>query len=265
MNDIKLSGETIVFPIIGDPIAQVRSPQYLTAIMHRRMINGIVPPVHVSANDLSTVIEGLSRTQNVQGIVVTIPHKVSMTQFCTSLTERAQFSGAINVMRRLPDGTFKGDHLDGIGYLDGMLNQGIDVSGKRVLQIGIGGAGSAVCYEMLARNAGELGLYDVNKDRLQETIEKLSLKFPGRVFATSNDPTGFDVIANVTPVGMKPDDPFPVQIENLSGEMAVADAITKPSVTALIHHARDLGCSTMSGADMFDAEAEALVDFLIDP
>ena len=262
MNNFQLTGETLIYPIIGDPIAQVRSPKFLTAIMHDRGINGIVPPVHVSAELLPTVFEGISSSQNVPGIVVTIPHKVPMHKYCSSLTERASFVGAVNVMRRQPDGSFIGDHLDGVGYLDGMKNSGIEVSNQRVLQIGVGGAGSDFCYEFLTRGAGELGLFDVDTARLTETVTKLSERFPGKVFAHTNDPSGFDIIANVTPIGMKSSDPTPVQADKLSADMAVCDSITKPAVTELIKWARQLGCRTMTGADMFDAEAEALVDFL---
>lgn len=258
-----ISGETQLFPILGDPIAQVRSPEFLTKILHRREVNGIVPPMHVVPDKFQAVMQHLRSVKNVHGVVITIPHKIAALESCDLVSERAQFIGSVNIIRKLKDGRFYGDNVDGIGYLDGILKEGFSMSGKRALLIGAGGAGSAVAFEILARGASHLTIFDVDNARLTSLVERLSERFPSKVSIGDNNPTGFDLIANVTPVGMRPNDPYPVLVEHLNEQQFVADAITKPEVSPMVEYARALGCNTMVGAGMFNAEAEILVDFML--
>lgn len=258
-----LNGETRLFPIIGDPIAQVRSPQFLSAILAQRGVNALVPPLHVKPADLPALMAVLASTQNVDGVVVTIPHKVSALAYCTQVSERAVFVGSVNIMRKLPDGGFVGDNVDGIGYLDGMAKEGFNVTGKRALLVGVGGAGSAVAFEILQRGARYLAIHDLDVSRRDAIIQRLAAKFPGKVGVGSPDPSGFDLVANVTPVGMKAGDPYPVDVHKLHKGQFVADAITRPEVSPLVAFARTVGCNTMIGAGMFNAEADILVDFML--
>ncbi|HPY39046.1 MAG TPA: hypothetical protein PLM98_00905 [Thiolinea sp.] len=257
-----LNGETQLFPIIGDPIAQVRSPQFLSQILAGRGVNAIVPPMQVKPADLSQVMATLRATQNVGGIVVTIPHKVTCLAHCDAVSERAAFVGSVNIIRKTVDGKLVGDNVDGIGYLDGIGKEGGDVQGKRFLLVGVGGAGAAVAFEVLQRGASYLAIHDLNTERRDAIIQNLAGKFPNRVGVGSPDPIGFDFVANVTPVGMREGDPYPVDVTQLKAHQFVADAITRPEVSPMVAYARELGCHTMVGAGMFNAEAEILVDFM---
>jgi shikimate dehydrogenase len=261
--DTLLSGETLLFPILGDPIAQVKSPNLLSSIMAERGTNGMVVPAHVAPETLDEVVAALRSVQNVHGIVITVPHKPAALQLCDQPSERATLIGSVNVMRRLPEGGWAGDNTDGQGYLDGVAACGFDVSGKRSLLVGVGGAGAAVAYEILQRGASFLAIHDLDDTRRKDTIGKLDALFPGRVGPGSSDPTGFEFVANVTPVGMRESDPLPIEVDKLTGQEFVADAITKPEVTPMLRIARDKGCNTMPGLGMFNAQADILVDFLL--
>ena len=71
----RLSGATRLFPIIGDPIKYVESPMRLTRTFAERGYNGICVPMQVPAGDLDAVMAGLTASRNVDGILVTMPHK----------------------------------------------------------------------------------------------------------------------------------------------------------------------------------------------
>ena len=126
--DVRLDGETRLYPIIGDPIAQVKSPALLTAMLVERGVNALVVPVHVVAADLDAWIDALKKTHNADGLVITVPHKIATLGHCDLPSERAVFAGSCNVMRRLSDGRWSGDNTDGKGYLDGIAKEGFDVS-----------------------------------------------------------------------------------------------------------------------------------------
>lgn len=260
---MQLNGETQLFPILGDPIAQVRSPQFLSEILAKRGVNAIVPPLQVKPADLDAVIAVLRTTQNVRGMVVTIPHKVTCLAHCDQLSERAAFVGSVNIIRKTAEGKLVGDNVDGIGYLDGIAKAGGRVQGQRFLLVGVGGAGSAVAFEVLERGARYLAIHDLNTQRRDAIIHRLANQFPHKVGVGSPDPSGFDLVANVTPVGMYAGDPYPVEVSKLKSSQFVADAITRPEVSPLVVYARSLGCKTMVGAGMFNAEAEILVDFML--
>lgn len=256
------SGETRLFPVVGDPIAQVLSPAAITRILASRGADAIVVPLHVSSRDLPDLMPMLHRVHNIDGLLVTVPHKQAALALCVSASARARFVRAANAVRRTADG-WHGDNTDGVGYVDGLEREGFVVAGKRALLVGCGGAGSAIGLELLDRGIARLAVHDLDAARRDEYIARLSVRFPDRVVAGSDDPAGYDLVANATPMGMHAGDPLPVGVSKLGSGQFVACAITRPDVPPLIAEARRIGCRTMTGAGMFDSQAETLADFLL--
>jgi shikimate dehydrogenase len=83
------------------------------------------------------------------------------------------------------------------------------------------------------------------------------------VTAGTPDPAGFDLVANATPMGMRPGDPYPVDVATLKPDTFVGDVVTKPAVPPLIEAARHVGCRTSTGIDMFATVAGLIADFLL--
>lgn len=258
----QLNGETVLFPIIGDPITQVLAPRALSAIFEQRGVNAVVVPWHVTPADFADTLMQLKRVQNVPGIVITIPHKTAALKACDRVSERAAFVGSVNVIRKTEDGGLIGDNVDGLGYLEGLRAAGFDAAGKTALLIGAGGAGSAVALELLERGVSRLAIHDIDIERRDRLITRLNERFSHVATVGSRCPAGYDLIANVTPTGMRKTDSYPIDVERLMPGQFVADAITKPEITPLIAFARRLGCNTMTGVGMFNGEAQTLIDFL---
>jgi shikimate dehydrogenase len=198
----QLSGATRLFPIIGDPIKYVESPMRLTRTFHERGYNGICVPMQVPADDLDTVMAGLTASRNVDGILVTMPHKFTAFAHCTSSSERAKMLGVVSVIRRNPDGTtWHGDMLDGLAFVKAQKDHGAEPEGARVLLVGAGGAGSAIAIALLEAGVGELIIHDAAQSRVATLIDLLSGLGRGRVSAGPPDPTGCDLVCNATPHG----------------------------------------------------------------
>ena len=100
-----LNGATRVHFIVGDPIAQVKSPAGVTQAFAHHARNAICIPAHVPPVDLAGWAAGVSKAHNVDGIIVTVPHKFACRDLCATVSDRAAFVGAVNTMRRNPDGT----------------------------------------------------------------------------------------------------------------------------------------------------------------
>ena len=128
-----LDGATRLVAIIGDPIAQVKSPAGVTQSLIDRDRNAIVVPIHVTTADLERFIQGVSLARNLDGIIVTVPHKFDVFRLCATTTERAQFLGAVNVLRRKDDGSWHGDHADGVGFVEGIRTAGCRLGGRQLL------------------------------------------------------------------------------------------------------------------------------------
>lgn len=259
---VSLSGETLLFPCIGDPVAQVKSPFALSQILADRHKNALVIPAHVGAANFAAVIDALGMIRNIAGALITVPHKLAAFRACVAVTDRARFTQSVNVMRRTLEGWF-GDATDGEGFLDGIEDKGYQVAGKRALLIGCGGAGSAIALEFLRRGVAELAIHDIDTDRRDEAIRRLAALGLGTVRRGSDDPSGYDLIANASPLGMRPLDPLPVDVSRLTQSQFVACVVTRPEVPRLILEARAKGCLTMTGVEMFEAQAGTLVDFLL--
>ena len=259
----QLSGETLVVPIIGDPIAQVKSPDGITRAFAARSCNAVVVPLQITGEQLDALVDGLTPSASIGGLIATVPHKFSLTPHCATLTGRAAFLGSVNVARRNDDGTWHGDQVDGAAYVAAVLTNGGDPAGARVLQVGAGGAGTAIALALLEAGAAELALHDADPVRRDALIARLRERFGDRVTAGSSDPAGFDMVAHATPMGMRPGDPYPVDVARLRPSTFVADVVTKPAVPPLIETARALGCGTSTGSDMFAAVSVLITDFLV--
>jgi shikimate dehydrogenase len=262
----KLDGSTRLFVVLGDPIAQVKSPSGMTHAFQKRGVNAVVVPMHVTPSDFDAFVRGVGRALNLDGIIVTVPHKFAAFRHCVEATARARILGAVNVLRREAGGNWYGDMLDGIGFVGGIRSVGFDPAGKRALLVGAGGAGSAIALALVDEGVSELAIHDESAERRDGLIGRLRDRRPEVVVRVgSADPTGFELVVNATPAGMKPGDELPVLANKLHASTFVGDVITAPVVTPLIEQARHLGCATQIGLEMFNAEATLMLDFLLAP
>jgi shikimate dehydrogenase len=263
MNLDDYSGATRVVFIVGDPIAQVKSPHGVTEAMRVRGAEVIVVPAHVKPADIDTFFALTQRMPNVDGIIVTVPHKFACTDLCATTSDRAAFLHTVNTMRRNADGSWHGDMFDGLGFVTAMQDKGCQPAGKKALLVGAGGAGSAIAYALVMAGVSQLAIHDPDDQRRGALVDRLAGLGQCPVGHGSADPTGFDLVINATPVGMKEGDPYPLDVSKLEPSMFCGCVITAPAVTRFIAVAREKGCTTMTGADMFARVRDLMVDFLL--
>ena len=259
-----LNGATRLIPILGDPIAQVKSPAGVTQSLQAGGRNAMCVPMHVAPAAFDEVVRMLGLTQNVDGFIATIPHKFSAYQLCTSASERAALLGAANVVRRNPDGTWHGDMIDGLSFVAALRSTGFRPQGKRALLAGAGGAGSAIGLALLDAGVAALAVHDADAQRRDGLIARLSTRYPGQVHAGNADPAGYNIIANATPMGMRATDPYPVDVTRFTPDMVVGDVVTIPAVPPLIAAARAAGCTAQTGTAMFQAVTGLLTAFFLE-
>lgn len=254
------SGATRLFPLIGDPIAFVKSVHRLTQGFEGRSFDGICVPMQVPLGQLDTVMKALSAMPNVDGILVTMPHKFDAFRHCATSSRRARLLGVVSLMRRTADGGWHGEMLDGLAFVKAQRDQGARHQGARALLVGAGGAGSAVAQALLEAGVTELIINDTDPARVARLIDLLHDP-GGRVRFGPADPTGCDIVANATPLGLAADDPLPVPAELLTNSMFVGDVIAGHGETPLLAAARAAGAGTSDGVQMVEAAQELMLDF----
>lgn len=265
MSETVLNGATRVHFIVGDPIAQVKSPLGVSQAFADQGLNAMVMPAHVAPADLAAWLAGVSLAKNVDGIIVTVPHKLSCSALCATLSERSAFLGGVNTMRRNADGSWHGDMFDGLGYVSALRDRGCEPRGRRALLVGAGGAGSAIAHALVMAGVAALDIHDADGARRDALVQRLAGLQRCPVGVGSSDPAGYGLVINASPVGMREDDPLPVDAGRLQDDAFVGCVITQPAVTPLIAVARARGLGTATGADMFARVRDLMVAFLVEP
>jgi shikimate dehydrogenase len=258
-----LSGATRLFPIIGDPIKYVESPGLLTKTFEEHGHDAVCVAMQVPQPALDDVMRGLSATRNVDGLLVTMPHKHTAMGHCATTSERTMLLGAVSVMRRNADGTWHGDMLDGLAFVKAQKDHGAQGAGARVLLLGTGGAGSAIAVALLDEEVQELIVHDVDEARATDLVELLSGRGNAKVTTGPPDSTGCDMVCNATPLGMNEGDPLSVDGDLLTSSMFVGDVIAGHGLTPFLAAAEAAGCRTANGGQMVEAVQELMVDFLV--
>lgn len=249
-----------LFAIIGDPIAQARSPEVFNKLYAERGINAEMLALHVRPAQLQAALAGLMAIENLGGIVVTIPHKAAAAELAVQLSARVQLAGVANALKRTPAG-WSAELFDGIGFVAGLARCGHRADVASAAIVGAGGAGIAIATALLEAGAGRVALHDIDAARAAAACRRLSANWPGKV--EQREPSSADrLVVNATPVGMRVDDALPFNLSGLDRQALIADAIMKPPRTRLLAEAERLGHPTQEGRHMLDAQAEALWQFL---
>jgi shikimate dehydrogenase len=257
-----IGGSTRLFAIIGHPIAQVRSPQTFNPRLAAAGHDAVLVPMHVEPDHFDETVRGLKRLANLDGLIITVPYKSRILPYVDRVLPMAEAVGAVNAMRREPDGGWSGDIFDGVGLMHGMREQGEDPRGRRVMLLGAGGAGSAVAVALAQAGAAAVTIHDVDAGRAEALAARVKRLYPScNTRAGAPDLNTHDTLINATPIGMAEDDPLPIPIGQLRPEMLVVDIIMKPEITRLAAAARDRGCKTLPGRTMLEGQAAELMRF----
>jgi shikimate dehydrogenase len=246
-----IRGTTRLVAHFGDPIAPVKAPMIYNPYFEREGIDAVVVPMGVSPHDYAATLRAVFRVTNLLGAIITMPHKRSTVGLLDDCSARVRVAGSCNAIVRRPDGTLYGELFDGLGLVKGLARNGFGVAGARCLVIGAGGAGAAIAAALAADGVATLAIHDIAVSRAEALIARLRQHHPQLDAAVrSNDPSGFDLVVNASPLGMAAEDRLPVDTSRLAAATFVADVVMQPDVTPLLAAARERGCRTQPGVDM---------------
>ncbi|HEY9067047.1 MAG TPA: ThiF family adenylyltransferase [Burkholderiaceae bacterium] len=257
-----IDGKTRLIAHIGYPTETFKAPMIYNPWFEQRGINAVVMPMGVKAEDYAGVLASLRRITNLRGALVTMPHKVTTLALADELTPTARIAGACNALLLRDDGTWLGDQFDGAGFVRGAQRKGCVIEGRRALVVGSGGVGSAIAASLAAAGVAELGLFDRDAAMAEALCDRLLTHYPALGCRTgSNDPAGYDIVVNATPLGMKDGDPLPFDVERVAPSTFVGEVVMKSEYTPLLRAALAKGCAVQVGTDMLFEMIPAYLEF----
>ncbi|HWD58004.1 MAG TPA: shikimate dehydrogenase [Stellaceae bacterium] len=257
-----ITGLTSLIAHLGYPTETFKAPMIYNPWFERHGIDAVVVPMGVRAEDYPAFLKPLFRLSNIQGALVTMPHKVTTVALLDAASVAVRVAGACNAILRRADGSLYGDIFDGDGFTRGARRKGFDFAGAKCLVIGTGGVGSAIAASIAAERPGSLALCDIRAETAEALASRLAKHYPDLPVALrDNDPSGYDLVVNATPLGMKADDPLPFDPLRLDPSTFVGEVVLKAEMTPVLEIAARRGCRYQIGTDMLFEQIPAYLEF----
>jgi shikimate dehydrogenase len=257
-----IRGTTQLIAHIGYPTHTFKAPMIYNPYFEQAGIDAVVVPMGVKPEDFVGSLRAIFRFTNIRGALITMPHKVAACALVDELSSTAKIAGACNAIVLRPDGSLLGDMFDGAGFVRGVQRKGVTLAGSRVLVVGSGGVGSAIAASFAQAGVTALSLFDVNVAATEALADRLRQHYPKLHVSTgANDPAGFDVVVNATPMGMNVGDPLPLDVSRLAPTTLVGEVVMKQEMTAFLVAAQARGCAVQIGTDMLFEQIPAYLEF----
>lgn len=231
------------------------SPRMHNASFSVEGMDYVYVAMDVRPEDLPAAVTGASAL-GFRGFNLTMPHKRAILPLLDSIDEVAAVSEAVNTVV-IEDKRSRGYNTDGSGLTEACRESGVDFANRRVLLLGAGGAAAAIALALVDEGAKELRIVNRNAEHARELLSKLrktGKEIEGKAFpfeTLDEAASETEIIVNVTPLGMKEEDPLPVPVEYLDGREAICDAVYSPyRETALVQRARERGVVVVTGKRM---------------
>jgi len=175
------------------------------------------------------------------GLNVTMPYKKTVIQFCNTLSEIAEKTGSVNTIVRMDNGKLFGDNTDYYGFSYMLEILAVNVSGKKVIILGNGGAAATVRAVLGGSGAGRIVMIS---RRGADNYNNISKHFDAQI------------IVNTTPIGMYPNNgKAPIDLVAFNNCEAVLDLVFNPVKTELILQAEEMKIENIGGLHMLVAQA----------
>lgn len=237
------------YGILAHPTGHSLSPLIHNAAFKELAIEAEYVVFDIKPEDLESFVQFV-RDENIEGLSVSIPHKIEVMKYLDEVDEKAQKIGAVNTV------FWKNDKLCGTNTdVDGAmmaLEEKTDLKDKKVCLFGSGGAARAIAYGLKEKGA-QITIIGTNLDKAKSLACPLHCIYGIKASYKVNT---YDIVINATPVGMSPNiDKSILNAEDLHKGQVVFDIVYNPLNTKLIQEGQKAGCINIKGERMFLLQA----------
>lgn len=261
---MSVAGESHLLGLIGSGITTSLTPP-----MHEREadelgIRYVYRPIDLDvigrpATDVGAILRE-ARDLGFTGFNITFPCKQLVIESLDELSPDAERLGSVNTVL-VRDGRLIGHNTDHSGFAWGLRNGLPGARLDRIVQLGSGGAGTAVAYALLSAGARTMHISDLEVGRAEEFAATLRGLFP-ECEVVAITPAQLpellpeaDGLVNATPVGMHHHPGLPLDESLVHSGLWVADVVYRPIDTELLTLARERGCRVLDGGHMAVGQA----------
>ncbi len=237
--------------VIGDPIAQSKSPLIHNFWLGALGIAGDYRRAHVKPEDLAAYIAERRGDADWRGCNVTMPHKAAVMDLVEDPGDIRGTIGAMNTIVRQPDGTLIGTNTDAAGFYSPLAE--LDLAGATVAVIGAGGAARAVLFALARADVGPVTIFNRSPLKAMGLLATFGLK--GDIVGLDAQLPPVSLLVNASSLGMKGQPPLDLDLSPLSEDAIVYDLVYSPLQTGLLKAAEARGLDTVDGLDMLIGQA----------
>lgn len=241
---------TRLIALLGDPVSHSLSPQFQNAAFRETHVDGIYLALRCDASAFAHLMKGIAAAGGAGN--VTLPHKALAAEILDVATPAVETTGACNTFWAEDDRVY-GDNTD-VSAFHGAVSALVgDPAGARVLLLGAGGAASAALYALLQDNVETVILLNRTPERAHALRSRLDPDATRvHVITDQHDlrTENVDLIVNASALGLRPDDPLPLDLDEIGGAAAVLDVVYTPKQTPWVKHAHELGIPAADGIEM---------------
>lgn len=256
---MKIDINTRFITLIGTPLSQSFAARMQNAAYESADYNMVYFYTEVGNDRLSDAVNAVRCLPAFAGAAVTKPNKVEVMRYLDDYDPLCRKMGSSNTVVKTAEGRLIGYNTDGYGALRSLRESVGELKGKTMFSFGAGGTGRSVCFELA--DAGAKRIYICSRSgACEELSAELNKYYPGvcvPVRAANEDAVAkaldeTDVVLNLTGAGMRgKEDATCVDKKYLKSEHICFDATYNPSETRFLREAKEIGCKTINGLDMF--------------
>lgn len=257
----RITGHTELIGLMAYPIRHSSSPAMQNEAFAKLGLDYAYLAFEVDNDTLEDAITGL-RALKMRGSNVSMPNKTVVHKYLDELSPAAEMCGAVNTIVN-DNGKLTGHITDGIGYMQSLKDNDIDIIGKKMTIVGAGGAATAIEIQAALDGVAEISIFNRRDEfwaNAEKTVEKINTKTNCK--ATLYDLADLDklkeeiadsyLFANATGMGMKPleGQTYIPDKSFFRKDLIVTDVVYFPRETEMLRMAKEVGCKTMNGLGM---------------
>lgn len=261
----KIDGRTKLVGLLATPIGHTLSPRLHNLGYSIKGLNYAYLAFEVGNDNLEEAVNGM-RAVDAAGFNVSMPNKMEIIQYLDELDDSAKYSGAVNTVVN-DNGKLIGHNTDGQGYVENLLNHGVEIEGKKITLVGSGGAATPIAIQLAQSGVSEISIFarndqyfkqaEENARKINEDMKEFNVK--ANIFPLEDkeqfrkEIADSVVLANGTSLGMKPLDDLSIVDETLDvlrKDLVVTDVVYNPQKSKLLQQAEDAGCTAINSLGM---------------
>lgn len=246
--------------VIGDPIAQSKSPLIHRFWLEKLGLEGDYRKVHVTTEQLSAYFAKRAADPTWRGCNVTVPHKQAVMEFAEDRGDVRNRIGAMNCIIRQEDGALIGTNTDAAGFFAPIAD--MDLAGAQVTVVGAGGAARAILFALASCDVGNVVLMNRSRETARSLLDHFALR--GEAVGLDFPIPPSALIVNASSLGMTGMPSFAPDLSAQGKECIVYDIVYAPLETPLLSAASGHGLQVIDGLDMLIGQAAVAFELFFD-